>query len=155
MTGAVPANARRLFGSVNRVGSSPISARMRAARTGPSPGAERRIAACGCWSNSPASSGLELVDGGLHRDDDRRPARPRCARAPLRPRAVGASAGVLQVGEDLLDQRGVVAAAGSGAAADHAAAGQLRRLRPGSAQRPGRSIAALCLRFGNACSACG
>jgi hypothetical protein len=44
---AWPANARRPAGESNRAGSSPISARTRAARTGPRPGAERRIGASG------------------------------------------------------------------------------------------------------------
>lgn len=55
MTGAVPANARRPAAVVNRAGSSPISARTRAAKTGPSPGAERRMVARGWRSNSTAN----------------------------------------------------------------------------------------------------
>jgi hypothetical protein len=52
----VPENARRPFGSVNHVGSSPISPSTRAARIVPRPGTERKIAAWGWVSNSCPSA---------------------------------------------------------------------------------------------------
>ena len=125
VTGAVPANARRLFGSVNRAGSSPISAKTRAARTGPSPGAERRIAACGCGRTRRRAGS---------RARRRRPASRRRAEQPAHRGAERgldpfrlAQRGRAQVGEDLLDEHGVVAAAGALQQRDQLAAGQLRR----------------------------
>jgi len=49
------AELRRFAVVANRVGSSPISASTRAARTGPRPGAERSTGAHGCASNTTAT----------------------------------------------------------------------------------------------------
>ena len=60
----------------------------------------------------------------------------------------------VQVGEDLLDQGGVIAAAGPLQQRHHPTTGQLAAAA-GVGTAASTVIAALCLRFGNACNACG
>ena len=63
MIGAVPANARRPLAVAKRLGSSPISARTRAARIGPESGRRAQDRGEGMGVEPAAELCLQRVDG--------------------------------------------------------------------------------------------